>query len=241
MSTPAASTARLNIAAPTNRKSLRAAFAGVAMLVWSRHKGLIFVVTAIYGALFVASVTLTPEDLRPYYVLQGTFLRAAPFFLPLLLFVSSSSVATIDLATPESLFQRHFFSLPVTASQVVLPFMLAAVLLLALLWAAGTIITDGRLMYAGPPSLPLEQLRREDWFPFMQMGLLTWAQALLWMSFSRKWTRVWALLFLVFVYAVALVLAASQTVSGTVALIACAIQVPLAFAVAAWGVARARR
>jgi hypothetical protein len=220
---------------------MRAAFAGVTTLVWTRHKGLIVTLTAIYAALYVASVALPPEALRPYFLLQGTFLRAAPFFVPLILFVTFSSVATIDLATPESQFHRHLFALPVTASQTVLPFMLAAILVLALLWVAGTVITDGRLMYAGPPHLPLERLRREDWFPFMQMSLLTWTQAMLWMSFSRKWTRVWALLALVFAHAYGLVLAASRTVSGTTALVGCAIQVPLAFSIAVWGVARARR
>jgi hypothetical protein len=59
-------------------------------------------------------------------------------------------------------------------------------------------------------------------------------------SFRRRWMRVWALLGLVFVYAVALVLAVSGRVPGDQVLIVSLVQIPLAYAVALWSVGRAR-
>jgi hypothetical protein len=218
-----------------------AAFTGTGLFVWSRRRAIVVICASIYAVLLIASESLTAQQLQPYQAQILTFLRASPFFLPLLLFVTPSSVFTLDLAARDSQFPRHLFTLPLSSRQLVLPFMAGAVLLSALLWLLADVISSGRVFTSGPLHLPVEQLRKDFWFPFLLASLIVWTQALLWTSFRRGQARVWALFALVIWHAVLLVLAVDRTIPGPMMLALGALQVLLAYPVAVWAVGRARR
>jgi hypothetical protein len=216
------------------------ALQGMADLVWTRHRLLIIGCAVLYTLLFAGAAVLGAEEERPYLPFALTFLRAMPFFLPLLLFVSSASVATLDLASEQSRFPAIFFGLPLTTGQLVLAFMAGAVLLSALLWIFALVISQARVFYAGPLDVPLSQLKPQLWYPLLQGSLLIWAQTLIWMSYRRRWMRVGALLALILIHFVALVAAVSGQVGDVSMIILCALQMPLAYVAAVWGVGRAR-
>ncbi|HEX5420897.1 MAG TPA: hypothetical protein VFY39_12930 [Gammaproteobacteria bacterium] len=167
-----------------------AAFKGVALYALSRHRLLFGAAIVIYLATFASFDALWALEGKPLVLPMLTFLRFAPFFLPLLLFVTAASPFSIDLASRESAFPRHFFTLPLGSVQLALPFVMYAVLLWAVAWALAIGITDGRALLEGPLQVPREALPSETWFPFLELSLLTWAQALMWTPFRRRGSRV---------------------------------------------------
>jgi hypothetical protein len=217
-----------------------AALRGATLYAWSRHRGLILAASVVYLVALLSYDRLWALEGKPFVVPLLTFLRAAPFFLPLLILTSTASVATADLATRDSWYPRHFFALPLTARQLALPFMLCTVGLYALLWTAGVWISDGRILYSGPLELPRERLQLQSWDPFLQLALLVWLQALIWTPFKRRWSRVVALFALCAAYFAALILSINAGLPAGAIVAFCAAQLPAAYAVGVRGVALAR-
>ncbi|HEX7081484.1 MAG TPA: hypothetical protein VF329_10755 [Gammaproteobacteria bacterium] len=220
---------------------MNAAFKGAALYVFSRHRLLLVSAGAIYVVIFALFDTLWALEGKPLVVTMLTFLRAAPFFLPLALFVTSSSVLSVDAASRESAFPRHFSTLPVGSIQLALPFVAYAMLVWAVAWAVAIEITGGRVLLAGPLHLPSDALRRETWFPFLELSLLAWAQALMWTPFRRRWGRIGLLLVLVAVHVAGLVAGINEFLGAAEFAALCAAGVLSAGAVAVRGVALARR
>ncbi|MEJ1962350.1 MAG: hypothetical protein WDO56_12730 [Gammaproteobacteria bacterium] len=124
---------------------------------------------------------------------------------------------------------------------MVLPFVVYAVLLAALLWGLASIITDGEVLRFGPPGTPLGAGPLLLWIPFLAASLLAWTQAICWTPCRRRWNRMWVLLAAVSAHAAVIVLYAQETLSGNAVLALSLIQLPLAYAAAVRGVAMDRR
>ena len=219
---------------------IAASFEGVARFVWSRNRVLLIVCGAVHLVFYICNAALTPEVINPYFMQASGPLRVMPFILPLALFVTSVKGSTLDLAAREGIFPRNFFTLPVRASEIVLPFMTYAVLLAAACWALGTLVTDGRVMTYGPPDSPADWEHIAVWVPFVCASLVAWIQAISWSPFPTRWLRVCALLAAAASHAVAIVLTAIGTLSHGAAIVLSLVQFPLAYVVAVWGVARDR-
>jgi hypothetical protein len=219
---------------------IAASFDGVARFVWSRNRLLLYSFAAFYLAAYVCNQMLSPELLRPYSLQAFPLLRLLPFILPLALFVSTVRGSTMDLARQEGYFPRIFFTLPVRAREMVLPFMAYSAGLAATLWALGSLVSDGRALRFGPPGTPVEAQTLSLWIPFVCTSLIAWIQSISWTPFSRRWHRVWALLAALVGHAVVVTLTATATLSHGVAITLSLVQFPLAYVVAAHGVAKER-
>jgi hypothetical protein len=220
---------------------MSAAFKGAALYVLSRHRPLLGAAAVVYLAIFACFDTLWALEGRPLVVPMLTFLSAAPFFLPLLLFVTATSVFSIDIASRESAFPRHFFTLPLGSMRLAVPFIVYAVLLWAMGWALAVGITDGRVLLAGPLHLPREALRSETWFPFLELSLLAWGQALMWRPFRRRGSRVALMAALLVVHFGALVAGIQQTLTPFDIATLCVLGAVVGAGIGMSGVARARR
>lgn len=220
---------------------MSAAFKGTALYVWSRHRPLLGAAVAIYLAIFVSFDTLWGLEGQPLVVTMLTFLRAAPFFLPLLLFATAASVFSVDLASRESAFPRHFFTLPVGSVQLALPFLVYGALLWAAGWAFAIGITDGRVLLAGPLQLPPEALRSETWFPFLELSLVVWGQALIWTPFRHRGARVVLVAALVAAHFGGLVAGIRQTSTASDLSALALVSAIAAAGAGVWAVVRARR
>jgi hypothetical protein len=214
-----------------------AAFKGTALFVWSRHRALVVAALAVHVAAFLFYDYLWAEQ-RTVAVFLNTYLRAAPLFLPLLLFTSAVNVATADLGGGESWYPRQLFTLPLTTRGLALPFMTYTVGLYAMLWAAAAFITDGKT-----PTGPADQARTErlqPWEPFLDLALLAWLQAAIWWPFSIRWARIVLLFVVVAVYFGAFIVSAQAGLSATVLTVFCASLAALAHLAGFHGIARAR-
>jgi hypothetical protein len=216
------------------------ALKSLALYIWTRHRVLIVGTAVVYAIVTFSYDALWATEGKPFVGQMLTFLRAAPFFLPLLLCTSAVSVATADLATGESWYPKHFFRLPLGTRQLAVPFMVYTVGLYALLWIAGIAISDGRVLVLGPLDAPAEFQRTDAWEPFLPLAELVWIQALIWTPFRRRWARIAIMIGLVAAYLAALIFAIRSGVSDAVIIAGSLAQVPLAYAVAIRGIARAR-
>jgi hypothetical protein len=206
-----------------------AVFRGTALFVWSRHRGSFALWLAIYALLFIASEALTPEQFRPWLLYALVILVFAPVFLPLAYFVSSVRIGSLDLISPDGQFPRQFFALPVTAYQLVLPFMLYAVLIAATQWLLAAVI-----------SRDLGPIVNQLWLPALGTSLIAWIQALVWTPVRHRWVRGAQLLTTLLLYIGVLVLSLNGNISAGVTIALSLIQLPLAYATAVRGVSKAR-
>lgn len=217
-----------------------AAFKSVALFVWTRHRFVIVVAVFLYAAALVAYSPLSSHERWALVSAIGTFLSAAPFVVPLVLFTSAVSVATTDLATRDSWYPRQFFTLPLTARQLALPFGAYLVGLYVLLWIVGVWISDARVLYAGPLQLPKEALLYQPWAPFLHLTLLVWTQALIWMPFRARWTRVALLFGLVAAYLATLIVTIEGALPGAAIVVLALVSIPAALSAGVRGIAGAR-
>lgn len=216
---------------------------GVARFVWSRNRWPLGACGVFYVVTWLASALL-PVDHSQLW-LRGIWpvFNLAPVFLPLVAFVSPASTFTLDLASTQSRYPPHFFALPLNRRQLVLPFLAGAVLVALLLWSAGFAITDGRLL-VGPQGIPPHRKGVStgvEVVPFLLMSGIAWVQALVWMSFSRRGTRVWNLLAMVVTHLTVLILVSGHTISTPTGIATCVGSLFMAAGVAIWGIGRARR
>ena len=217
-----------------------ASFESVARFVWTRHRQLLLITAAIYLALFLCSQTLTPEQMRPYLPPAFSILRLAPFFLPIVLFISTASVTTLDIGGRPGQFPRIFFTLPVKAHEMVLPFITYSVATAAVLWLLGTLITDRRILMFGVPGTPIEAETIAYWLPCLATGFLAWIQAIIWTPFRLRWLRFAAIFAILLAHLAVAVLYAMTVITQAEVIAIGVLQIPLALFFATRGVARDR-
>jgi len=195
-----------------------------------------------YVVTYAASELFTAAQIDPW--LRGLYplMRFIPVLVPLAMFVSTSSLVTLDLASTESRYPGHFLTLPLNSRQLVLPFMMGALLLAALLWAAGFAVSDGRLLTGPRPALPQPQAGESvvNSIPLLLASGLAWIQALVWTSFRRRRTRVWALLAMIMAHFTLLVFLAAHAIAALTGVVLCVLSLGIAYSVATWGIGRAR-
>src|SRR2546427_7339111 len=198
-----------------------------------RHRwGLI----AVAGYLFVVAMIrfLILEPGEPVLVDSGRF--AAMVSVPLtatfvyLLAVFSFGFAG-DLAARPSMYPALMFTLPVTNAALVGWLMLYGTAAVAVLWLAA------RLFAVWPSGIEIPLI----WPALLAAALLAWTQALTWMPYGLPGIRlIVAVLFLAALDTVVL-LAIHFTAREPMMLAILAPQLPLAYLVARFAVARARR
>jgi hypothetical protein len=201
-------------------------FRSVALFVWSRFRWAIVANAAIYAAIFILNEALRSEPLLSQFPFARSYLLIMPFVLPLALVASSTNLASLDLLSTDGRFPRNFFTLPVTAHQMALPFMLYAALLGALQWALAAVITNNQV--------PL-------WLSVLIASSVAWIQALMWTPYRQRWIRGALLVGAVFVYVVTIFAVVQESISTGVVIALSLAQFPLAYAYAVRGVSKSRR
>jgi len=213
---------------------LRSPALAIAWEFRQRHRwGLI----AVAGYLLVVATIklLTLQSGRQFVAWDGeTF--AIVLFLPIsCMFTYFLAVFTFglsgDLAARQSMYPSRIFTLPVTTAALAGWPMLYGSAVMVALWAAA------RLVVVWPSDFDAPVV----WPAVLAMSLLAWAQALTWMPYGLPGVRVVVtMLWLVVIDAVVL-LALHFRTRESVMLAFLAPQVPLAYLVARFAVARARR
>jgi hypothetical protein len=220
---------------------IAATFDGTARFVWSRNRGILVTCTAAYAAIFVACQIWSPEEVHRFLPQTTVFMRMAPFFVPLLALAGSVSMATAQLGSRESFFPRVFYTLPIKAHEMVLPFITYTIVLTTAMWLAGGVISSWRILMLGPPGTPIEAERIAYWLPFLVTSGLVWFQALAWTPVTAGWKRVCAILAATLAHFIVVVLYAGGALSANQVVVGSVLQIPLVFLVASRGVARDRR
>lgn len=202
-------------------------FRSAGLFIWGRNRWGFPFIAAIYTALFIAS----SSDAGVLRASVTSGLIFFPLIFPISAFVTAGSSATQDLLSPQGFFPKVFFTLPATASQLVLPFMLSAVLLAAVLWIFAIVLIDERVFALGSKQL---------WIPFLATSFVPWTQALSWTPVRHKAVRVaqWVALITAYITAFACVL--NGTLSSQIVIALSVVQFPLAYAAAVHGVAKSR-
>ncbi len=220
---------------------MSAAYKGFALFAWYRYRTFFIVGACIYLALWLGGTALSPGQFQQVRDPALLLMRLAAFLLPGMLFTSSANPVNADIAGSESYFPKYLFTLPLTARQLVVPFMTYAALVSALLWAAGALVIGRPALVLDFMDLPVGFVPRALWLPLIQLSLLGWGTVLNWISTRRRWTRIVTAVLVLCLWAAATLIAANTHVSGDVVAALCLIQLPLAYTVAVWAVARARR
>lgn len=220
---------------------ITAAFDSTARFVWTRNRGVLLTCTAAYVAIFAAYQIWSPDEVRRFLPPTTVFMRMAPFFVPLLTLAGSVSMATAQLGSRESLFPRVFYTLPIKAHEMVMPFITYSILLATAMWLAGGLISDWRILMLAPPGTPIEAERIAYWLPFLVTSGLVWLQALAWTPVTAGWKRVCAILAATLAHFFVVVLYAGGAVTANQVVVGSLLQIPLALLVAIRGVGRDRR
>jgi hypothetical protein len=220
---------------------ISAAFRSTARFVWSKNRVILLACAAVYVAIFIASRIWSPDEVHRSLPQATVVMRLAPFVLPLLILVGSVNVATAQLGSREAYFPRVFYTLPLKAYEMVMPFIVYCVALAAVLWLLGGFISDWLILRLGPPGTPKAVDTISYWLPFLVTSGLVWFQALAWTPVRFGWLRISAFLFAVLAHFVAVLLCVARVVTPNEMIVASLLQIPLAFLVATRGVARDRR
>ncbi|MDQ6801060.1 MAG: hypothetical protein M3041_09510 [Acidobacteriota bacterium] len=136
-----------------------------------------------------------------------------------------------DLAARQSMYPARMFTLPVTTAALVGWPMLYGTGAMALLWFAT------RILAAWPSDIDIPIL----WPALLAASLLAWTQALTWMPYALPGLRVIVTVLWLAVIDAAVMLALEFKASEPVMLAILAPHIPLAYLVARFAVARARR
>jgi len=136
-----------------------------------------------------------------------------------------------DLAARQSIYPARMFTLPVTNAALVGWPMLYGTVAMAMLWLAT------RLLGAWPSGVDMPLI----WPALLGAAFLTWTQALMWMPYALPGLRVVVIILWLVVLDVVFFVAVDFKVPEPVMLALLAPQVPLAYLVARFAVARARR
>ncbi len=219
---------------------IAAAFYSTGRFVWTRNRKLLVACAAIYVALFLCSQMFTPEQMKPFLPPAFSLLRLATFLVPVLLFIGTANPANLNLGGSPGQFPRIFFTLPVRSHQMVLPFIAYGVGTAALLWLAGSLISERRILMFGPPGTPISAETFAYWIPCLATSFFVWIQALAWTPFRFPWLRITALCAALLVHILVGILDTVSILTQVEVIAASLLQIPIAFLVATRGVARDR-
>src|SRR5262245_44632402 len=203
------------------------AFQSTARFFWSRDKKVLLGFGAAYVALYFTFQLFSPQQIARNLPPAMPFLRLAPFFLPLALLVGFTNVTTLQLRGSAGNFPRFFFTLPIKAHQMVLPFLTYSTLLAVVLWVVGAFITDGRILMLSPPGTPPEAETIAYWIPFIATSLCAWLQAVVWTPFAQTWQRVAVLIGVLLAHAFVMYLYAEGVVTQAEIIVGSVLQIPL--------------
>ncbi len=157
---------------------------------------------------------------------------AAPLTATLLYFLGVFSFGLSgDIAARQSMYPSRMFTLPVTAGELAGLPMLYGTTAMALLWFAT------RTLAAWPAGFDIPVI----WPALLAASILAWAQALTWMPYPLRGLRVIVTVLWLVVIDAVVMLALQFKPSEPVMLAILAPHVPLAYFVARFAVARARR
>jgi len=219
---------------------IAAAFDSTARFVWSRNRWILLACAAAYAAIFIAYQIWSPEQIHRSLPQTTAFMRLAPFFVPLLALVGSVNVATAQLGGREGFFPRLFYTLPIKAHEMVLPFITYCVALTGAMWLAGGIISGWRILMLAPPGTPPEAETISYWLPFLITSGLVWFQVLAWTPVSSGWIRICALIAAIVAHFFTVFLCAVGSVTPNQVVVVSTLQIPLAFLMATRAVSRDR-
>ena len=208
-----------------------------AAIAWSfrrRHQwGLIAIGAALLGQVVIKLVTLArgfPLSLdseESFAVVVSVPMSVAFMYLVAVFTLGLDG----DLAARESLYPARMFTRPVTTTALAWWPMFYGTVGVTLLWTAT------RLLAAWPPSIVVPAV----WPGLLAVVQLAWAQALMWMPYGLRGTRVlMASLWLALIDTIA-ILAVYQKASEPVMAAFLVPQIPLAYLLARYAVGRARR
>lgn len=219
---------------------IAAAFVSTARFVWTRNRAILLFCSVVYLAIFAAGEVWSPAEVYRGLPQTMAIMRLAPFFLPLFIFIGSVNPAALRLGGRQGYFPRIFYTLPIKAHEMVMPFITYCVALTAVMWLAGAIISDWRVLMLGPPGTPIEAETIAYWAPFLATSCLVWFQAIIWTPVTSGWKRICALLAIILAHCAVLFLYAAGATTQAAIIIASLVQLPIAFLAAARGVAQDR-
>lgn len=217
------------------------AFVSAARFVWTRHRVILLICAPVYAALLLASEVWSPAQLHRVFPQSMALMRTAPFFLPLALFAGPVNPAALKLGGRQGYFPRTFYTLPIRAHEMVMPFIVYSVVLAAVMWLLGAIISNWQVLMLGPPGTPIEAETISYWMPFLATSGLVWLQAIIWTPVTAGWKRIVALLAVLLTHCAVLILYVAGGTTQAAVIAASIVQIPFAFFVAVRGVAQDRR
>ena len=196
---------------------------------WARNRFVTGPALAYLVAVVVVVNVLPAGTLDPNVIAQLGGLPLMGMFAWLIGIFSYGEEA--DILTRESGYPRRAFTLPLrTTALVGWPMALGATAV-ALLW----LVMSGLVFRSGGVPVPIV------WPALFAAGMLALTQALIWLPFPLTILRILVMIPVLSVLAAGAILAAAYPVSPVVLAAASASLVPLAYALAVFGVARARR
>jgi hypothetical protein len=219
---------------------IAAAFASTARFVWSRNRVVLLSGAAIYAALFVACEVWSPAQVHRNFPQSMGILLIAPVLLPLFVLVGSVNPAALKLGGRQGHFPRAFYTLPIRAHEMVMPFIVYSVALAAGMWLLGVIVSNWRVLMLGPPGTPIEAETISYWVPFLTTSGLVWFQAIIWTPVTSGWKRIVALLAVLLAHCAVVFLYVVGGTTQAAVIAASVVQIPFAFFVAVRGVAQDR-
>lgn len=184
----------------------------------------------VYFAVVSILCHVMPRNL--YYdeaaiILWASFAVLAPLYLLAMFTYAPMS----DLESSESLFPKRRFTLPIKTSALVGWPMLYGTVTIVVVWLA----MAGLILRPRGLDVPVGRLG------LTFAAALAWLQALLWSPFGLRWLRLIATVLLICFGVVLTGIMVSIGSFSWILVIVLGLQLPLAYAVAVWGVSLARR
>lgn len=206
--------------------------AAFAWELWHRQRKVLLALAAYLAALTVIRLAIERDGvIRFESELTFPFLVIVPmwaafiFFLALFTFGLSG-----DLAARESMYPRRMFTLPVTSSALAGWPMLYGTITMAALWFAA------RALAVWPSDFEMPRF----WPALFVASVLAWTQALTWLAYPLRGLRVISAVGVLFAIDVVVITAFEAKASESLMLALLAPQIPLAYGIARFAVARAR-
>lgn len=196
-----------------------------------------------WGLIAVAGYVLGLLAIKPFFVEPGQrvdFENAQTFALIVVVPLASTVMYFLavfsfglagDLAARQSIYPARMFTLPVSTAALAGWPMLYGAAAMAVLWLAT------RLLAVWPSELDIPKI----WPALLAASLLAWTQALTWLPYPLRGLRVIVTVLCLTVIDAIIIVAFESRASEPVMLAILAPQLPLAYLVARFAVARARR
>jgi hypothetical protein len=213
---------------------MRSPAAAVAWDFWQRHRrgmfafvGYLVVLAAIKLAVLARGLPLTFESPESFaFVVMLPLVTTFTYFLAVFTFGLDG-----DLAARQSMYPARLFTLPVTTTALSVVPMIYGTVAMMILWLAT------RTFALWPPRIPVPWI----WPAFLAASLLAWTQALTWMPYPLPGLRILVTVLWLGTIDATAILALHFDAHESLMLGILAPQIPLAYLVGRFALARARR